>query len=306
MKKRTFVIGAPLHVYFLARDGCVLFYRTTDRLSFYSVLAVLAKRFGVTVLGVSLMFTHVHLMVRVADLTQLRLFIGQLLKTFSRLLREDRGVTGPQFETPFGSAPKVSAKEQTSCLIYILNNPVEKKLCKKAVDDRWNFLAYYNSPFPFSQRLVKRNASMQLQKCCSLIDGEARAGRYLRPQLLRNLFAPLVKQEQEQLTDYLIGAYRFIDYDRVIKMFDTFDQLLLATEASSGKEFDVGEQYDPVSDIPYQEMLRLVSKAHLLDNWKLLHLGQEEQKQLARILKNETSASDRQIRKFLHLEDDGS
>ena len=46
MKKRTFVIGAPLHVYFLARDGCVLFYRTTDRLSFYSVLAVLAKRFG--------------------------------------------------------------------------------------------------------------------------------------------------------------------------------------------------------------------------------------------------------------------
>ena len=295
--------GAPLHIYFLARGGCVLFYRTTDRLSFYSVLSVLAKRFGVTVLGVSFMFTHVHLMVRTSDLAQLRLFIGQLIKTFSRLLREDRAVAGPQFETPFGSAPKVSLKEQRSCLIYIWNNPVEKKLCTKAVKDRWTFLAYYNNPFPFSERLVKRYASAQLQKACSVIDGESRAGRYLRPRFLRTLFATLVKKEQEQLADYIIGAYRFIDYTGAVKLFDSFDQLLIATEASTGKEFDVGEQYDPLSDAPYREMLRLVSKGHLFDNWKLLHLEPDEQKRLFRIFKNETAATDRQIRKFLHMDD---
>ena len=115
MKTRKFVVGAPLHIYFRARGGCVLFYRMTDRLCFCSVLAVLSKRYKVTVIAASLMFTHIHLMVRAADLAQLRMFMSMLIRVFSRLLREDRSLDGPRFETPFGSAPKVSLYLEQSC-----------------------------------------------------------------------------------------------------------------------------------------------------------------------------------------------
>ncbi|MBR5075383.1 MAG: hypothetical protein IKX28_00005 [Bacteroidales bacterium] len=301
MKTRKFNPGAPLHIYFLAKGGYVLFYRTSDRLCFYSVLSVLSRRYNVTVLGVSIMFTHVHLMVRVADLAQLRLFMGQLLKTFSLIIKKDRSLEGPQFKTPFGSASKATGKEQRSSLIYLLNNPVEKKLCRKAADDRWTFLAYFDNPYPFSKPLVKRNASFRLRRACELIDGESRAGRYLRPHLLRRTFASLSKSEQDQLVDYIVGAYRFIDYREALALFGTMDRLLLATEVSTGKEFDIGEDFDPQSDIAYCEMLRIVAKAHLLDGWKLLHLAPEEQRHWTLLLKRSTQATDRQVRKFLHL-----
>ena len=302
MKTRKFVVGAPLHIYFRARGGCVLFYRMTDRLCFCSVLAVLSKRYKVTVIAASLMFTHIHLMVRAADLAQLRMFMSMLIRVFSRLLREDRSLDGPRFETPFGSAPKVSLKEQRSSLIYILNNPVEKKLCKKAVEDRWTFLAFSDCANPFSERLVKRNASKSLRRAWEFIDGEALAGRYLHPNALRQVFDPLSRMEQEQLADYLIGAYRFIDYKDMLSLYDSKQDLLLATQASAGKEFDVGEVFDPDSDIAYCEMVRVAAKQHLLDNWKLLHLNPVEQSYWGRVFKRTTSATEWQIKKFLGIE----
>ena len=302
MKKRKVISGAPLHIYFRARGGCVLFYRVTDRLCFCSVLAVLSKRYKVTVIAASLMFTHVHLMVRASDLAQLRLFMSMLIRVFSRLLREDRLLDGPRFQTPFGSAAKALPKDQRSCLIYILNNPVEKNLCKKAVEDRWTFLAFWDCSNPFSERLVKRNASKYLRRALEFINGEARAGRYLHPKALRRFFDPLSRMEQEQLADYLIEAYRFIDYGEMLSLFNSKQDLLLATQASAGKEFDVGEDFEPGSDIAYCEMIRVATKRHLLDNWKLLHLNPAEQAYWGRVFRNTTSATEWQIMKFLGIE----
>ncbi|MBR5076394.1 MAG: hypothetical protein IKX28_05210 [Bacteroidales bacterium] len=302
MKTRKFVVGAPLHIYFRTRGGCVLFYRMTDRLCFCSVLAVLSRRYKVTVIAASLMFTHIHLMVRASDLAQLRLFMAMLIRVFSHLLREDRSLDGPRFQTPFGSAPKEFLKDQRSCLIYILNNPVEKNLCKKAVEDRWTFLAFWDCANPFSERLVKRNVSKYLRRALEFIDGEARAGRYLHPAALRRVFDPLSRMEQEQLADYLIGAYRFIDYREMQSLFNSMQDLLLATQVSTGKEFDVGEVFEPGSDVAYCEMIRVATKQHLLDNWKILHLNPAEQSYWCRIFRKTTSASEWQIKKFLGIE----
>ena len=295
MKKRKFVVGAPLHIYFRARGGCVLFYRMTDRLCFCSVLAVLSKRYKVTVIAASLMFTHVHLMVRATDLAQLRLFMSMLIRVFSHLLRKDRFLDGPRFQSPFGSAAKVFPKDQRSCLIYILNNPVEKNLCKEAVEDRWTFLAFWDCANPFSERLVKRNASKYLRRALEFIDSEARAGRYLHP-------AALSRKEQEQLADYLIEAYRFIDYSEMLSWFNSKQDLLLATQVSTGKEFDVGEVFESGSDVAYCEMIRVATKQHLLDNWKILHLNPAEQAYWSRVFRNTTSATEWQIQKFLGIE----
>lgn len=149
---------------------------------------------------------------------------------------------------------------------------------------------------------MKRNASKSLRRAWEFIDGEALAGRYLHPSALRQVFDPLSRREQEQLADYLIGAYRFIDYKDMLSLYDSKQDLLLATQASAGKEFDVGEVFDPDSDIAYCEMVRVAAKQHLLDNWKLLHLNPVEQSYWGRVFKRTTSATEWQIKKFLGIE----
>ena len=301
MKKRAFVPNTPHHVYFISSDGSVLFYRVSDRLSFYTTLSVLAKRYKVTVTGVAIMFTHVHLMVQAADLAQFRQFMSCLLQAFSRILRQDRGLTGPVFRSPFGSAPQVSSKRQRSSLIYLLNNPVEKHLCNKAVQDRWNFLAYYDNPHPYSKQLVKRNVSEHLRDACSLVEAEARAGRFLRPALLRHLLRNLIREEQEQLTDHIIWQYRFIDFETAIALFGGYDRLLRTTEETNGQEFGVGETGDSGSDTAYLEMAGMAARAGLFENWALLHLDPDQQQAWFRKFRTHTHATDWQIRKFLGI-----
>lgn len=303
MKNRRRVVpGALHHVYTISRDGGVLFYRVSDRLCLFTVLSVYSRKYKVAVLGLSIMFTHIHLMVRVVDLAQLRAFIGQTLATFTRIINADRRKRGELFRRPFGSAPRVSPKEKRSSLIYLFNNPVEKHLCAKAVDDRWSFLAYSKTPFPFSKPLIKREVSFRLRRAAECVDAECAAGRYLRPAFLRRLFGGLVKEEQESLTDYIINKYQFICFDDAIGLFGDVDRMLLAAEASAGKEFDVGEQFEPLSDVAYREMAAQAAKNHLFEDWKLLHLSDEEIGRWMRYFRVATTANDRQIRRFMHLD----
>lgn len=301
MKNRKFYPGAWHHVFVITRDAGVLFYRITDRLSLYTIISVFALRFRLVVLGLSIMFTHLHLMVKAVDLLQLRSFMQQVLSTFSRVLNEDRGRHGPLFKSPFGSAARTTDKEKRSSLIYLYNNPVEKKLCRRAVEDRWTFLAYAREPFPFSERLVKRDVRYALRTACDFVDREQQAGRYLRPARLRALFEPLTRDEQEQLTDYIIQRYAFICHDEAVSLFADLDALLLATEASSGKEFDVGETFDPASDVAYRKMCSLAARAGLFEDWKLLRLSPQERTRWMREFRQSAGASEKQIAKFLHL-----
>lgn len=305
MENRKFFPGAWHHVYVISQDGGVLFYRITDRLTFFTILSVFARRYNVTVIGVSIMFTHLHLMVRALDLTQLKAFMQQVLSTFARIVRDDREVSGAIFKRPFGSAPRSSSKDRRSSLIYLLNNPVEKKLCSRAIEDRWTFLAYARKDFPFSERLIKRSVRHCLRNACDAVDCEFFAGRYLRPSRLRKLYEPLTRDEQEQLTDYIIQKYQFLNYEEAVGLFDNFNALLLATEASAGKEYDVGEVFDPSSDVAYREMCMVAARAGLFTNWRLLHLSPVERQRWYQQFLTTTNASERQVRKFLHMEESG-
>ena len=300
MRNKRIIPGAWHHLYSITQDGGVLFYRISDRLSFYTIVSVCARRFMITVLGISLMFTHFHMMLRAVDIAHLRTFVGTVLSIFTRVINADRRQSGALFKRPFGRAMRVSDKEKRSSLIYLLNNPVEKRLVSKATEDRWTFLAFYVEAYPFTPKLVKRNVSFRLRCACDYVDGEYAAGRYLLPSALRRLFNPLTRAEQEQLCDYIINKYRFIAYDEVIELFGGEKKLTLATEASAGKEFDVGETFDPHSDVPYREMATLASRKSLFDDWKLLHLEDAERDKLVKLFLDSTTANETQVRKFFH------
>lgn len=303
MKNKCFPSSAWHHIYSITRDGGVLFYRITDRLCFFSIISIYARRFNMIVLGLSIMFNHFHMMVRAVDTAHIRMFVGQCLATFTKIINEDRGCSGSVFKRPFGCASRFSDKEKRSSLIYLLNNPVEKKLCSSALDDRWTFLAFSQKRFPFSAKLVKRNVRHCLRNACDVIDKERMAGRFLRPKLLRKLFQPLTRPEQEQLTDYIIQKYQFIDYEEALSQFDDYASLVMAADASAGKEFGVQEEFGFSSDVPYREMCSIAAKAGLFDDWRIFRLTNKERYQWFRSLRGQTGAQDKQVMKFLHIEE---
>jgi putative transposase len=73
------------------------------------------------------------------------------------------GRSGPLFEGRFGSAPKRGLKLLRTAIAYLYNNPVEKLLCRRAQDYKWNFLAYGKLSNPYSAKLVMRNVPYHLR-----------------------------------------------------------------------------------------------------------------------------------------------
>ena len=291
------------HTYKITRDRGVLFYRAEDHLVYYTLQSVLSRKHRLRILGTSHMFTHVHEGTLPEDVSQLSAYEHDLSFIFAQEYNRETGRRGPLFVKHFGSAPKRSDKEMRSCMVYVFNNPVEKKLVSRAVEDRWNFLAYYERDYPFSRRPVIRNSRRRLVDAIHLVTHEYRAGRYLRYALLHHLFAELNEEEKEQLIDHIIQTYFFFDRHGCEDLFGDIPRMISATELTTGKEFDVGEEFDPYSDVPYHEMCFLVGK-HKMSGPGLpfLHLPPERQERLARYLMQHSSATDRQVARFLHLE----
>lgn len=59
--------NAVHHVYQNTRNGYLIFYSVKDYLILFSVISVFARRYGVQILGISLMPDHIHLLVYVRD-----------------------------------------------------------------------------------------------------------------------------------------------------------------------------------------------------------------------------------------------
>ncbi len=303
MKKRRTTKNALQHVYKITRDRGVLFYRREDHLVYYTLQSVLCRRYRLRVLASSHMFTHVHEGTLPEDIMQLSAYEHDLSSIFAREYNREYGRRGALFSGRFGSAPKWSGKEKRSCLVYIINNPVEKKLVSRAVEDRWCFLAYYEKSYPFSKAPVIRYSRKQFVDAMRVVKHEYVAGRYLRYSLLRNLFEGLTEEEREQLTDYIIQVYFFFDREACEELFGNVQRMMETIAVTTGKEFDVGEEFDPSSDVPYLEMCALLSRHGMMgQGMPFLHYADEQMLRLRRYLLRNTGASERQVARFLHLE----
>ena len=78
-----------------------------------------------------------------------------------------------------------------------MNNPVEKHLSTKAIQDRWTFLAYYDKEYPFSEKPELSGARWALRDAMKVVEHEYKCGRYLRYTLLYRLFEKLNPLEKE-------------------------------------------------------------------------------------------------------------
>ena len=329
MKRRKFVPGTPNHIYQRSRNGSVIFYSLEDCLVYFTVFCTCAKWFGLTVLGLCEMYDHIHQLVVAQDLPMLSEFermvnmkfsyeyyddlkrgVKSLVSDFDRRNRvnlDSAGYTIPNighlFQSPFGSAPKIGSKKIRTSIAYLYNNPVERNIHPEAIKWRWNFLAYAFSDHPFSERMLRRDASTKLRKDLKEVEGCYARGSHLRYAQLRRMFDGLSPDEKNQLVDFIIVAYNVIEYDRLSSYYGSLEKMLLAINSNTGSEYDIKEERHHNTDSSYGQMMNYVVRHDYVSRAKdVLLLPTKEKDALVRILVRDTMADEWQALKFLGMD----
>ena len=186
MKRRRFVPEVCMHVYQRTISGFNIFYDLEDFLVFYTIFSVTARMYKGRVVSMCLMYNHVHVLVESESLVELSRFVQRYTSVFTCEYNNDVGRTGSLFRKSYGSAPKKEEKKIRSAIIYLGNNPVEKKLC-----------IYADSPFPFSSDLKVTSRMKALVNACREVDAAFACMRPLNYAQLRRMFGKLSSKEKE-------------------------------------------------------------------------------------------------------------
>lgn len=263
----------------------------------------MAHRHQIQVLRLVQMPDHTHHSSIAKSKKQFADFNRDYTSVFAKEYNRAYGLGGAVFETPFGSALKRSDKDVRSNLIYLDNNPVERKLVEKAEQYRWNYLAYANSPHPFSDKIVLREASMPLRRALDRIRDLHTREQYTTYPILNNLLDAIpTNKEKEQLTDFIVSTYSVLDNQTVFRYFGSYEQELIAAHSTTGSEHDISEGFIGKSDKLYARFTNiLLDSQSFEDIHNILTLPEDEKRRLYHFLQKETHAPQKQIAAFLHL-----
>lgn len=301
MKVRRFKKGAVNHVYQRTINRFNIFYDIADYIVYFTIFCTFAKQADVTVWGLCLMIDHIHSLIQCNEMMSMSDFISRVTSVYVRCYNKYRSRKGPLFDERFGSAPKSDLKKLISCIIYVGNNPVERRICTRAEKFRWNFLAYADSDSPFSQKLQIKKMSKSMHRAIRIVNSYLKCGLYLDYAVVDSIFTDLNNNEREQLIDYIIVKYNVIDYKLILNHFDSYQQILVSMRSTTGSEYDLHEDIDRLSDTVYLDLIREVRKMGISNLRNVVCLSVDDKIRIAEILQKTTSVSAYQIRKFLHL-----
>ena len=300
-RKRRFIVHECNHVYQKTVKGFMLFYDREDYLVCYMILSVMAAKYKITVLEVCFMVDHIHMLIEASSCKVMADFIRDYSSVYIHEYNSSVGRSGQMLHKSYGSAPKKGGKKTRSAIIYIGNNPVEKKLCIHAEDYRWNFLKYLLKPYPFSTEKPLAECSRQLRRCISIVNSASKNGRFLNYNRLRPMFDPLSESEKEYLTDYIIKSYPLIDAERLGTYYEDWDQMFTAMHSTTGSEHDIKEAYSKGSDKIYHDMIGYLMMNGFKPVRCVITLPLDQKIQLADELRLHTGAAPYEIKKFLHI-----
>ena len=302
VRRRRFLEDEVHHIYQRTINRFNIFYDLEDYLVYYTIFSVAARQYGVIVLGLCLMFDHIHMLIKTGVRVRMSEFVRQVTCMFVREQNNDVGRKGSLFQARFGSAPKRGLKLLRTAINYLFNNPVEKKLCTRAEEFRWNFLAYAVSSHPFSDPLIIGQASRSLKRAIKEVDLAESEDRHLRYAQLKRLLSKLNERERMQLVDHIISIYNPFDYDEIIKCYGSYEDMLTAINSNTGSEYDIKEERYKFSDMEYVRMIDILhDAAGLKDIRKVTGLAIDEKMRLLELLRNHLSCANLPIAKFLHI-----
>ena len=198
--------------------------------------------------------------------------------------------TKPQFRNGSG--------ENISAIAYLFNNPVEKHLCSKAEQYKWNFLAHYGK----HPSVRKADCSNRLRRSMSLAEETFRRKRYLNHALLNTMMKDLTSEEKNKLADHIISIYFPFDIKRTTDCYGSYEEMLIAINSNTGSEYEIIETEYCRSDKPYRDIISFLHKKGIKDMHSVICMDNENKLALMQDIKAHTSASYTQIRKFLHIQ----
>ena len=301
-KQKKFTAWCPTHIYQKGYQGRVLFYCLRDRLVYLSIFFDEAWKRGVVVLAIAFMFNHVHSNIKCKRKSVMAGFNQAVQHRYAAAFNRESGRLGSVFMRTYGWAQKRSDRDVTENLCYLANNSPKKKLFKRGVDDQWTLLAYGRKKYPFSEPIVWKKARRQMRRSVAMVRACRKRGDVLTYPFLDKVFKGLTKSEVKQLVDYIIQEFSSVNYKLAASYFGGFDKMLAAFDVTSGSEHEISEEFTTEPDIPYREMVRVLKEeGYDLVKKQFLAPGKKDLEKLIELCKERTSASERQIRRFLHL-----
>lgn len=290
-----------MHIYQRSVKGYNLFYDLEDFIVFYTIVSVVSRNYNITILEMCMMIDHVHLLIMSDSLEEMSAFVRDYTSLFVLESNHEIGRKGPLFHKSFGSAPKKGSKKIRSAIVYIGNNPVEKKLCARAEQYRWNFLAYLENDFPFSAPVPGKFRSRSLQRAVKEVDRMAASDRHISYARLRRLMDGQSGNDKDFLIDYIISRYYPFNKDVLLSYYDGTDEMLHAMSSTTGSDYDIKEVYHAGSDSVYRDMINVVKHdLHIVPVRGVIVLPAEQKAVIAGELQKKTNASKIQLAKFLH------
>ena len=188
-------------------------------------------------------------------------------------------------------------------MLYLDNNPVERKLVARAEQYRWNYMAYAQCENPFSETIRLRYASPQLRRALKLVRGLHDSGQYITYRVMTKLFDSLPSiQEKDQLADYIVNTYSVIDHSFSMGLFGSLENEILAAASNTGSEYDIQESFLGKDDRWYARFSSIIMNHGIVkDIHDILRMGNDKKEKLFQLLRRETSAPTVQIAAYLHL-----
>jgi len=299
MKKRRYFPGEVIHVYQRAVRGNNLFYSLEDRLVFLTVFYHCSRKWNIKVLGICLMIDHLHDLLISDSRKAISSFVNSYSSIYAKLFNASCGLKGQLFAKSYGSALKIGSKKARTAISYLFNNPVEKNMCLRAEDYRWNLLAYGRSEHPFSNPVTKK--TKKLSYAMKEVLSYHVRDMYLTYSSIKRIMRKLDDIEREQLVDYILTLYNPVDYEALLKYYESYDSMVIAINSNTGSEYDIREEYNPYSDNIYDQMSDLVKQKINMEAKELLSLTIDEKMKIASLIKQRLNVTNRQLCKFLHL-----
>ena len=291
--------GCAHHVFLKALEGNVLFYRTEDYIFFLTLLYSIARRYGIRIEAVCIMFNHVHIFVKPTDSDRLKAFLNDLQHRFSIIYNKEYSLSG-SLMMHAGFAPKGSRKSILSCLIYIVNNPVAGNLTSNALEYKWNLLAYFGNGNPFSERLIKRECRFRMRRALKMVDYYSAHGKYLDYNLQERILDGLTKPEKAQIVDYIVCEYNPVDYGSLISRFGSIESFVIAADSTTGTEYNLHEPREDYSI--YAKMLRIAQRSGIDHHrFHFNRMDKDDYVRLGKALTVIPRMTTDHLRRFLHL-----
>ena len=233
----------------------------------------------------------------------MELFVNELTSIFALMYNKRYHRKGQLFKKSFGSAPKIHDDEIVDAVIYVSNNPIPKSAVEHAVEYRWNFLAYLESPHPFSDPLDKLNMSDAMRQSISMVERQHGSNKYLTYKILDEIMVSLDPKEREQLVDYIILEYNIVDYGFIRQKWETLYKLSTVLEAVRGSDYETAEDYSK-EDYHHYYQMNAVALGYGFDLEKMRFdtdgFDESDACLLRREFQRRVSASPMEIDKYLH------